>query len=184
MGKRGVRKSDHAIVHSSRYPPVPKPSEAPARGEEGLLPQAIRIDVDEREDKLDDLSRIDFGKVYTIEHNVKVKSLGKVNRDSVAALANQFQLVWGRTINPPRPSKSKRSSSGALEPLPEMSEGFSSIDWAAGLDVLIANGFSEERARSILKEEPRAKIGVSSATALPNFGHDTPIETNGKDVNE
>ena len=90
MSKKGVRKSEHAIIFTGKETPVPQLAEAPARHERGLLPQAIRVDGDDPTQKLDPMSRIDFGKVYTIEHNVKVRSMGKVNRASEGALLYQL----------------------------------------------------------------------------------------------
>ena len=77
---------------------MPSPDEAPERGEDGLLPQAIRVDPDDLSEKLDPRSRIDFGEVYTIEHNVKVRSLGTVNPSSMQALLYQFESVWQSTF--------------------------------------------------------------------------------------
>lgn len=51
-----------------------------------MRPQAIRVEMDDLTDKLDSLSRLDYGKVYTIQHNIKVKSFVKVNAKSTNAL--------------------------------------------------------------------------------------------------
>lgn len=59
-----------------------------------MRPSAIRVDPDERGAKLVQYSRCNFGKVYTVEHNVKVKPWGMVNRDSMQALVYQFRDVW------------------------------------------------------------------------------------------
>lgn len=59
-----------------------------------MRPIAIRVNSDEPIDKLQARSRIDFGKVFTIQHNVKVKSFGQVHPDSMAALQSQFLSVW------------------------------------------------------------------------------------------
>lgn len=94
VGKANVTKSEHAIIYTGKSPPAPMPSEEPVRGELGMRPDAIRVDPDDREDKLDPRSRIDFGKVHTIQHNIKVKSYGKVNDKSLQALIQQFQNCW------------------------------------------------------------------------------------------
>lgn len=52
------------------------------------------MDPDFPEDKLDPLSRINYGSVYTIEHNLKVKPFGMVNRDFFQPLLDQFGDVW------------------------------------------------------------------------------------------
>lgn len=94
VGKANVTKSEHAIIYTGRAPPAPLPSEEPVRGEVGMRPDSIRVDPDDREDKLDPRSRIDFGKVHTIQHNIKVKSYGKVNDRSMQALIQQFNNCW------------------------------------------------------------------------------------------
>lgn len=93
VSKKDVVKSEHAIIYTSKIPPSALQEEFPQRGESGML-QSIRVDADELETKLDPMSRIDFAKVYTIQHNVKVRSLGKVNRLSLHLLLYQFKLIW------------------------------------------------------------------------------------------
>lgn len=68
------------------------------RGEEGMLSISIRVEVDDKTDKLDIMSRIHYGKIYTIEHNVKVRSLGMVNNSHRTALLTQFHTVFSRRI--------------------------------------------------------------------------------------
>lgn len=84
--KPGVTKSEHGIIYTGRTAPDPMPEEAPARGEQPMRPDPICVNTDNREDKLDQLSRIDYGKVYTIEHNVKVQAFGEVRSKSVNSL--------------------------------------------------------------------------------------------------
>ena len=94
VGKPGVKKSEHSIVYTGKAPPQQLPTEAPKRGEEGMRPLAVRIDVDDLSEKLEIASRLDYGKVYTIQHNIKVKSFGKVHPKSMNALVHQFGNVW------------------------------------------------------------------------------------------
>lgn len=86
-GKWGIKASDHAIIYSGRVAAEPLP-------EEGLMqPFAIRVDADRNDEKLDPLSRVDFGRPQTIQHYAKVKSFGMVNSDSVANLVSQWRNV-------------------------------------------------------------------------------------------
>ena len=94
VGKRGVVKAEHAIVHTTRDSPRPVPAELPHRNEDGMRSQPIRIVPDQPTDKLDSMSRIDFGKIYTIQHNIKVKPFGNVHERSRGALFTQFNNVW------------------------------------------------------------------------------------------
>ena len=94
VSKGGVDKSEHSIIYSGKTPPQPFDDEAPRRGEQGMRPDAIRVNPDDRADQLHPRSRIDYGKVYTIEHNIKVKPYGQVHPGSEAALRHQFLNVW------------------------------------------------------------------------------------------
>lgn len=93
MSKDRVRKSDHAIIYSGRSPPKAQDDEQPVRREQGMRPIAIRVVPDERVDKLDPMSRIDFGKPHTIHHNLKVRPFGMVDDKSIPHLVNQFKAV-------------------------------------------------------------------------------------------
>ena len=94
IGKSGVEKSDHGIVYTGQVAPEPLLEEAPRRGEEGMRPEPIRINSDDPTGKLDAASRLDYRKVYTIEHNIKVKSFGQVHPGSMNELVYQFGNMW------------------------------------------------------------------------------------------
>ena len=94
VAKRRVVKSEHAIIYTGRVPPQPRPDERPSRGDTGMRPLSIRVDPDNRTDILDPMSRIHFGGVHQVHHNIKTKSLGIVNRQSIDALQSQFANVW------------------------------------------------------------------------------------------
>ena len=98
VAKHGVTKSDHAIIYTGKEAPRPMQNELPVRGEYGMRSVAIRVDPDVREEKLDSMSRIDFGKPHTINHNLKVRSFGQVNNKSMPQLLYQFQLVWSNEL--------------------------------------------------------------------------------------
>lgn len=104
VAKSGVKKSEHAIIFTGKTAPQPTKGERPVRGEAGMRPRSIRVDPDDAGTKLQAMSRIHFGRVYTIEHNIKVASFGMVNRDSIDALVYQFRDVWMNDI-PAGPSQ-------------------------------------------------------------------------------
>lgn len=81
------------MVYVGKLAPKPHPHELPQRGEKGMAAVAIRIDPDNKIEKLTDRSRINYGKVYTKEHNVKVRSMGTVSGDTLQALIYQFKQV-------------------------------------------------------------------------------------------
>lgn len=128
VGKPHVKKSEHAIIHTGRTAPDPLPSEEPSRGEEGMRPDAIRVEPDDREDKLDPRSRLDFGKVHTIQHNIKVKSYGKVHDRSLQALTDQFNNCWHAPYVPlPTPAPAP-----AAAPIPSSSRNHGDTRALAG----------------------------------------------------
>ena len=68
--KKGVHAESHAVVYTSKTP-VMKPGEK-------ITKKSIRMDPFSPRDKLDATSRINYAKLYTVEHNVKVHFVGKV----------------------------------------------------------------------------------------------------------
>jgi hypothetical protein len=70
--KYGVHPEDHAAIYSSKR-------EGPCilEGEE-MTHRPIRVDVIDPSHKLDPMSRLNYAKIYTVEHNVKVCFIGKV----------------------------------------------------------------------------------------------------------
>ncbi|KAK3712227.1 hypothetical protein LTR37_009089 [Vermiconidia calcicola] len=154
VAKQSLKKDEHTVVYTGKKVPSPTPQEMPKRGEAGMLPQAVRVDPDDLAEKLDDMSRIHFAKVYTIEHNVKVKSFGRVNRNSMQPLLYQFRTVWERTAKGGRPIDTKQKSQRDV--MPEEAASAITADLARAYDILIANGYSEERARAVLSGGTRS----------------------------
>jgi hypothetical protein len=60
----------------------------------------IRAKPKRRRDKIDPRSRIDFSRMYTVEHNVKVYDFGSVDKLYLERLLNQWLsvLLGGRTL--------------------------------------------------------------------------------------
>ncbi|KAK3656385.1 hypothetical protein LTR56_003087 [Elasticomyces elasticus] len=98
VSKVGTKKSEHSIIHTGRLPPQPTPGERPSRGEDGMRSRAIRVVPDGPDNQLDAMSRLDYAKVHTIQHNIKVAPVGIVHPDSRAALVSQFQEVWSESV--------------------------------------------------------------------------------------
>jgi hypothetical protein len=82
--KAGVRASDHAIVHDADKP---VPDEAPG---ERLSKSALRIVLEVEGETLDSMSRIDFGKVYTVQHNIKVMNVGRIHKLDITWLKRNY----------------------------------------------------------------------------------------------
>ena len=79
---------DHAVIHTQG--PVLLP------GEQTLEFQAIRMTPRTPRDKLDDASRINYAKIYTVEHNVKVHFIGVIEEPSWRILLTDFDTAWRR----------------------------------------------------------------------------------------
>jgi hypothetical protein len=58
--------------------PVMKPSEEP------MTKEPLEVAPERAEEILDPMSRLNFGKIYTVEHNVKVLPIGRVTNASMA----------------------------------------------------------------------------------------------------
>ena len=71
--KKGLNQEEHTIVYTG--------SEVPSKikGETKLRKDAINIIPVNPAEKLDALSRVNLAKTFPVEHNVKVKEVGKVH---------------------------------------------------------------------------------------------------------
>ena len=97
VAKQTVVKSDHAIIYTGPIAPTPRRGELPGRGEAPMRSIPIRVDLDNATEKLDPMSRINFGGVHLIQHNVKTKSFGVVNKNSLTRLRTVREgFAWGR----------------------------------------------------------------------------------------
>jgi hypothetical protein len=86
--KRGVDASSHAIAYMSNSHPVRLASET------GMTKQPICIDPAGPDQRLHQMTRINFAKIYTIEHNVKVKNIGTVAGKSM----DHFRRYFGELM--------------------------------------------------------------------------------------
>lgn len=86
-------KSEHAIAHTEKTSPVPTIGEKPQPGEAPMR-RSIRIQADELGDKLDEMSRIDYGRMYTVEKNIKARAFGWVHEVSRHRLDYDFLNVF------------------------------------------------------------------------------------------
>lgn len=74
--KAGVHAEHHAVIYTGTEP-------APLAGEveKGLTRQSIKMSYKDPRHKLDKMSRLNYAKLYTIEHNVKVWFIGHISKD-------------------------------------------------------------------------------------------------------
>ncbi|KAH6688847.1 hypothetical protein BKA61DRAFT_500631, partial [Leptodontidium sp. MPI-SDFR-AT-0119] len=95
--KKGVIAEHHTIVHSEKKAVYFHGEKA-----KGLTKKPIRISCYTRH-KLDDLSRMNYAKTYTVEYNVKVCFIGKVDKKSEWQLTADYNLM-----HPPLKQKNKK----------------------------------------------------------------------------
>lgn len=70
--------------HSNR--PITSPNEPK------MVKEPLEVQPSSPDQKLDPMSRLNFGKVYTVEHNVKVLPVGKISESSLSKF-----LAYART---------------------------------------------------------------------------------------
>jgi hypothetical protein len=110
--KPGVHPEDHAVVYSSR-----RGGPYLLEREEGLMKKSpIRIEMTSPREKLDQLSRLNYAKVYTVEHNVKVVFIGRVAKEC----ENVLIVAYNEAHPPLDPGPSYRQ--GSFEDLNSFAE--------------------------------------------------------------
>lgn len=87
--KPGVRASDHGIVYPANED---RPLEAPG---ESLGKHALGVVIEEPGETLDRMSRIDYGKVYTVQHNIKVMNVGRIENAHMRYLKRDYKESMG-----------------------------------------------------------------------------------------
>jgi hypothetical protein len=167
VGKLHVKKSDHAIIYTGRQAPPPLTREQPGHGEAGMQPQPIRVDPDQKDEKLDPNSRIDFARPHVIQHYQKVKSFGKVNRDSMAFLLSQFRAVQ---LDSHESSGAGLLTLGARSSSSAVPRTLPAIDQA--IQALVLAGRTHEEARAVVM----SILTQAQASGTANF--------NSKDTSE
>lgn len=84
INKSGIRLGDHGFIYSRN-----KPNKIP-----GMCSTPLKLDLAKGAAHLKDPSLVNYGKVYTVETNVKVKNVGKLDGDSISVLRHYFRKVF------------------------------------------------------------------------------------------
>ncbi|KAF2453993.1 hypothetical protein BDY21DRAFT_354755 [Lineolata rhizophorae] len=94
--KPGVKVADHAVIFSGD-PTTTPPTSLSNEGEFTKRPIRVELgrNVDPEEFALDPMSRINFAKAYTVEHNVKVIGIGVVAEEHHHLLHSYFRSALG-----------------------------------------------------------------------------------------
>ncbi|KAN0095215.1 hypothetical protein V8E51_015926 [Hyaloscypha variabilis] len=88
INKKGVRGEHHAIIYSGNRPIAFR-----GEKEKGLSRRSIKVLLDSPRHKLDDASRLNYSKPYTLEYNVKVWFIGSISSDSEWQLRTDYNRV-------------------------------------------------------------------------------------------
>ena len=95
----------HAIIYNSSNPPNPLQKDTVVyngdslfaqvvkRDESGMSKKPIRMSVDHVSYSLSPTSRLHFGRVYYIKHDVRVKSVGVIHVNSIRDFVNYYNSV-------------------------------------------------------------------------------------------
>lgn len=86
--KSGLKAENHAVIYIGQRPGL-------LQGERGITKRAIEVVPARPEIKLNAASRVDFGTVQTVQHNVVVCEVGIVSERSMPYL----QEYWNDAIN-------------------------------------------------------------------------------------
>lgn len=104
----------HAIIHTSKRAPEENSYELDDGTivKENLPKEPIRVISEQagEEGDLGALSRVNYAKIYTVEHYVRVLNIGKVHPNSMASL-EQNSLFNRPASEPPQPPRGQSSSS-------------------------------------------------------------------------
>ena len=82
--KPGIRLGDHGFIHSRKAP----------EKVDHMLPKSLKVILSKGAVDIKDPSLVNYGKVYTVETNVKVKNIGDLDDDSKALLVRYFHRVF------------------------------------------------------------------------------------------
>jgi len=94
--KMGLRKQDYAAVFAEGSRPVLDPME-------GIVRTSFPIIVENENETIDPMSRLNFGRVYTVEHNIKVAKVGRIGQDHIKLLDDYFLESIGKLPTPSNP---------------------------------------------------------------------------------
>lgn len=83
--ERRDRATDFVVLHKAEIE-APDPHE-----EEGITRAPLKVIIEEGEQYISPLARLDCGRVYTVENNLRVLKIGRIHTDSLPALEEYFR---------------------------------------------------------------------------------------------
>jgi hypothetical protein len=88
--KKGIKPQSHGII----YTPPKKPIRKQHEPELGFSPVAMQMDLED--EKLASESRVNYSKLVTIEHNVKVLFIGRLYDEDFDTASQAVDKCWER----------------------------------------------------------------------------------------
>lgn len=113
VNKKGVKAKYHAVIYTGK-----KPVTFDGEKTKGLKMSPIKMVPISSRHKLDNASRLNYAKQYTVEHNVKVWFIGEVSQDSEDQLVEDYNKT-----NPPMEIGKGRSKGKIVEEEEENYDG-------------------------------------------------------------
>ncbi|KAF2469455.1 uncharacterized protein BDR25DRAFT_394411 [Lindgomyces ingoldianus] len=181
-------KKDHAIMYTGDVAPLPLPSEEPRGAWELPMGDPIRVIGKNQWGRMDPMSRVNFLKVYTVEHNVKIDDFGYVDRNDEWKLITQFNSHWNigplsHQVSQPDPSLSNSSETAqgyyapshapSYAPQNENSQGPTDDPSGNGFQILNSTG-----------RYPISPIPENTRAYHQSLGTELPSTDDGDDGNE
>jgi hypothetical protein len=115
--KRGVKREDHAIIYTGKKPPKE------LDGEHRLTLRPVQVIPKTPRDKLEKESRVNYAKIYTVEHNVKVLFIGHIAPASEHTFVTDFDGIWAKKmqLHPTPPAYPTQATSTGQQYQPQAS---------------------------------------------------------------
>jgi hypothetical protein len=110
LAKSGVHEEHHAIIYSSSQGPIYFDGEAELSSLKPIQCRMTRSQYD-----LDPSSRLNFAKVYTVEHDIKVWFIGRVHENSVQDLMLNYDIRHPRLLKSPMDDRESTAVEGNVE---------------------------------------------------------------------
>lgn len=148
--RKGCHPEDHAMVYTGHSQPPLVHGEAAS-----LMRPPIRCRMDNDKFKLDTASRLNYAKLYTIEHNVKVQFIGSIASSSKNKLVAAYNDI--HRPSPGRPYQDSSShdytfATGGTVDQQLPYDTFSTVVYSSGIETADAQG------SSYWSESPRDQV--------------------------